>query len=216
MDKNSVTEALGKLKESKKKNFSQSVELIVNLKDIDLKKTENQIDFFAKLPNGSGKKQSVCAFVDVEMVQDAKAAVDEVIIPDDFSKFSKEKKLAKKLARKFDFFIAQANLMAQVATHFGRALGPKGKMPNPKAGAIFAPKANLRQLNDNLQKTIRITARAAPVIQCRVGTEIMEHALVAENIINLYEQIIHHLPNEEHNIKSALIKLTMSPPIKIK
>ncbi|MBI3034629.1 50S ribosomal protein L1 [Candidatus Woesearchaeota archaeon] len=216
MDKKIIVEALNKLKEHKKRSFSQSFDLIVNLKDIDLKKTENQVDFFAQTPNGTGKKVTVCALVDQELAEEAKKACDEVILIDDFQKYGKNKKIAKKLARKYDYFLAQGNLMGQVATNFGRALGPKGKMPNPKAGCIVNPKSNLNQLHETLQRTIRVSARTAPIIQCLLGKETMELEKVAENAASLYEQIIHHLPNEESNIKSAMVKLTMSPPIKIK
>ncbi|MBI2134123.1 50S ribosomal protein L1 [Candidatus Woesearchaeota archaeon] len=216
MEKKSIAETLEKLRQLKKRNFSQSYELIVNIKDLDLKKNENQVDFFARLPNGTGRPIKVCAFVDQIMLPDAKETCEEVILQEDFQKFGKEKKLAKNLARKYDFFIAQANMMAQVATFFGRALGPKGKMPNPKSGCIVMPKANLKTLRENLEKTIRVSARTAPVIQCIVGTENMDTEKVAENVINMYEQIIHHLPNEEANVKNAFLKLTMSPPLKIK
>ena len=216
MDKNAVLEALKKLNEGgRKRNFSQSIDLIVNLKDVDLKKTENHIDFFTQLPNGTGKKASICAFVAQELLEDAKKTCDEVILNDDFPKYGKEKKLARKLARKHNFFIAQANVMPQVATFFGRALGPKGKMPNPKAGCIVPPKADLKSLNEKLQKTVRVSAKTAPIIQCIAGTQSMEPEKVAENITSIYEQIIHHLPNEEANVKSALLKLTMSSPVKI-
>ncbi len=215
MDKGLVVEALGKLGVDKKRNFSQSYDLIVNLKDLDLKKNENQVDFFAQLPNGTGRPVGICAFVDTQMAEEARAVFDAVILADDFPKY-KDKKVSRKLARKFDFFVAQANLMPQVATFFGRTLGPKGKMPNPKAGAIIAPKANLRQLKENLQRTIRVSARTAPMVQCIVGTEKMGADKSAENLVNVYEQIVHHLPNEEANVKSVLVKLTMSSPVRLK
>ena len=216
IDKKIIVEALNKLKEQKKRNFSQSFDLIVNLKDMDLKKTENQVDFFAQIPHGNGKKVTVCALVDQELADESRKVCNETIVIEDFQKYGKNKKLAKKLARKYDYFIAQGNLMAQVATNFGRALGPKGKMPNPKAGCIVTPKSNLRQLHETLQRTVRVSARTVPIIQCLIGNETMEHEKVAENAASLYEQITHHLPNEELNIKSAMVKLTMSSPIKIK
>ncbi|MBI4439053.1 50S ribosomal protein L1 [Candidatus Woesearchaeota archaeon] len=215
MDKKSFLEALQKVK-GYKRNFSQSYELVINLKDIDLKKTDNQIDLFIQLPNGRGKKISVCAFVDPQLLDEAKAACDEVILQDNFSEYGKNKKAAKKLARKHDFFIAQSNIMPQVATFFGRALGPKGKMPNPKAGCIVPQKTNLRQLRENLQRTVRVSAKTAPILQCIVGIEGMDVEKVAENAVHVYEQVIHKLPNEEQNVKSLLVKLTMSPPVAVK
>ncbi len=217
MDKNTFLDALKKLKqEGRKREFSQTVDLIVSLKDMDLKKTENHVDFFAQLPNGTGRKASICAFTDQEMAGEAKKVCEEVILADDFQKYAKEKRLLKKLARKHDFFIAQANVMPQVATFFGRALGPKGKMPNPKAGCIIPPKADIKSLKEKLEKTIRVSAKTAPVVQCAVGTEQMDAEKVAENAANIYEQIIHHLPNEESNVKSVLLKLTMSAPVRLK
>ncbi|MBI2142592.1 50S ribosomal protein L1 [Candidatus Woesearchaeota archaeon] len=192
MDKNAFLEALKKLK------------------------TDNQIDFFAQLPNGTARKPSICAFADQEMAGEAKKVFEEVILAEDFQGYAKQKRIVKKLARKHGFFIAQANIMPQVATFFGRALGPKGKMPNPKAGCIVPPKADLKSLREKLERTIRVSAKTAPVVQCAVGTDSMDAEKVAENASSIYEQIIHHLPNEEENIKSVLLKLTMSSPVRIK
>lgn len=213
MDKTKVIEALKKAKESsKKRNFTQSFDLIVNLKDLDLKKPEHQADFFASLRYGTGKKAKICALVSPELEKEAREACDKVVLQEEFQSYAKDKKLVRKLAKDYDFFIAEAPLMPQIATFFGKVLGPKGKMPNPKAGCIVAPKTNLKPLYDKLQKTVRITAKTSPIIQCIVGKEDMPEEQTADNIITLYEQILHHLPNEEENIKSVLIKTTMGKP----
>lgn len=217
MNKDSFITALKEAKaNSKKRNFKQSVDLIINLKGLDLKKTEEQVDFFATIPHSLGKKQLVCAFVGPELYEEAKKNCDEAIIQDDFMNYAKDKKTAKILARKFDFFIAQANIMPQVATSFGRFLGPKGKMPNPKSGCIVSPKTNLKPLYDKLQKTLRITSKTQPIIQTYVGNESLGEEQIVENIAALYDQITHHLPEEEQNIKSVFIKLTMGKPIRVK
>ena len=137
MDQKSVLEALKKVRaESKKRNFNQSIDLIINLKDLDLKKPDQQVDFYAHVNKTTGKTKRICAFVGPEMKDDAKKVVETVITPDEFAKFS-PKKQAKKLANDHDYFIAQANIMANVATSFGKILGSRGKMPNPKAGTVF-------------------------------------------------------------------------------
>jgi large subunit ribosomal protein L1 len=215
MDKKSVLEALDKLKkESQKREFKQSFDLIIALKDLDFKKPEQQIEFFANLHHTTGKKTRVCALVGPELSDEAKKIFDLAIIQDDFQKY--DKKQARKLASKYDFFIAQANIMTKVAATFGRYLGVRGKMPNPKAGCVVPPKgANLPALYEKLQTTIKVSAKKVPLIQLRVGTENMPAEQVADNIILLYDQLIHHMPGERHNIKAIFLKLTMSKPVKL-
>jgi large subunit ribosomal protein L1 len=215
MDKKSVLEAIEKLKkDSQKREFKQSIDLIIALKDLDFKKPEQQVELFLSMPHTTGKKTRVCALVGPELFDEAKKVFDLVIVQDDFAKY--DKKLARKLASQFDYFIAQANIMTKVAQTFGRYLGVRGKMPNPKAGCVVPPKgANLIALNEKLQKTVKISAKKVPLIQLRAGTEEMPAEHVADNIMFIYDQLIHHLPAEKHNVKAAYLKLTMSKPVKL-
>lgn len=196
------------------RKFKQSVDLIINLKDLDLKKTENQIDFYVALHNDHGRKIKICAFVGPELREEAAKHCDTTVTVEDFDQF-KDKKKVKKLANGHDFFIAQANIMPQVATTFGRVLGPRGKMPNPKAGCVVPPKAALKPIVERLQKTIRVTAKKDPVIHLLVGKEDMQEDQVADNIQLLMTQIQTHLPAEANNIKNAMLKLSMGKPVKL-
>jgi|TARA_B100001971_G_C18164235_1_gene523216 large subunit ribosomal protein L1 len=216
MDKKQILQALKFAKElSQKRNFKQSVELIINLKGLNLKKPEHQVDLYVNLHKPRGKEVKLCALIGIELQATAKENCDNVILLDDFIKFAKDKKATKKLANEYDFFIAQANIMPKVASTFGRVLGPKGKMPNPKAGCVVPPKANLKSLKENLKNTVKVTAKVKPIIQCTIGKEDMDDADLAENIMTVYDQLVHHLPNEVHNIKSTYIKLTMGKSIKV-
>lgn len=216
MNKNKFLEALKKAKEgSKKRNFKQKVDLIVNLKDLNLKKPEQQVEFFLKLNYDKGRESKICALVGPELAAKAKSACDNVILADDFQKYAGDKKLSKKLCNDYDFFIAQANIMAKVAAAFGRILGPKGKMPNPKAGCVVTEKTDLNTLCANLKKTVKISAKTSLIIQLIIGNEEMKDEDIADNAYNVYEQLAHHLPNEKHNIKSMFVKLTMGKPIKV-
>ncbi|MEK6968744.1 MAG: 50S ribosomal protein L1 [Nanoarchaeota archaeon] len=217
MEKEAITQAIKQAKEtSPKRKFKQSFDLIINLKDLDLKKNEQQVDFFANMPAPTGKKKKICALVDSGMKEEATKVCDGVVSDDEFDKYAKDKKAAKKLAVEYDFFIAQANLMAKVAAAFGRALGPKGKMPNPKAGAVVPPKSQLQPIYEKLQKTVRVSAKTTPIIQLMVGTEDSKDDDIATNVTSLYTQIVQKLPQEENNIKSAYLKLTMGKPVKLR
>jgi len=201
-------------KNSQKRKFSQSFDLIVNLKDLNIKNPEHQLDFFVTLPFTTGKKRSVCALVGLELKESAKAC-DQTVLLDDFPGFEGDKKKIRHLSKKHAFFIAQATIMPQVAKVFGKSLGTKGKMPNPKAGCVVPPNANLTPLYEKLQKTLRITAKVQPVVKCRVGTEDMDDKEVLDNIMAIFNQIIHHLPNERNNIKNVYLKVTMGKPVKL-
>jgi len=216
MKKEDILKSLKELKEkSQKRNFTQTVDLVVNLKGLNLKKPEEQVDFFQNLHFSVGKKVKVCALVGPELIGQAKEICDFAISVDDFPKYAKDKKAIKKLAKEYDYFIAQANIMPKVAATFGRVLGPKGKMPNPKAGCVVPPNANLKVLYGRLQKLIKISAKITPTIQCVVGKEDSKEEEVVDNILVIYDGLIHHLPGGKNNIRNVLLKLTMSKPVKL-
>ena len=141
--------------------------------------------------------------------------MDTAVFINDFEKYIKDKKVTKALANDHTYFVAQANIMPKVAQTFGKVLGTRGKMPNPTAGCVVPPKAALKPLYEQLQKTLRLKAKAQPVVKCSVGSEDQNEEEVIDNIMTAYTTVLHKLPNESHNIKSVLLKLTMSKPIRI-
>jgi len=216
MDKNKLQNALKKVKESaNKRNFKQSYDLVVSLQNLNLKKPDQHVDKYASLHYGTGKKKKICAFVGPELKDEASKVCDLVIIQDDFQKYS-DKKKAKDLAKEYDYFIAQANIMAKVATSFGKILGTRGKMPNPKAGCVVHPKANLKPLYDKLQKTVRVMVKTQPQFQCIIGNEDSKDEELLDNAETILKQLKNALPNHEANIKAVYLKLSMSKPVKVK
>ncbi|HEY9703469.1 MAG TPA: 50S ribosomal protein L1 [Allocoleopsis sp.] len=216
MNKNEAIEVIKNLrKDSEKKNFMQMVDLVINLQDLDFKKPEHQIDFYITLPHSSGKKKKIAALVDVDLFDEAKNVCDTTIPLYQFEDFSKDKKKIKKLAKQNDFFIAQSTIMTKIAATFGRVLGPKNKMPNPKAGCVVLPKTNLKPLYDKLQKTVRVLARNRPLVQISIGNEGMTDEQLADNLYTVYDQLIHHLPKERNNLKNMFIKTTMGTAKKV-
>lgn len=197
---------------SPKRNFKQAYDLCINLKDLNLKKPDQQVSNWAILRYGKGKKVKTCAFIGPELAGTAKENCDTVVMHADFAKYAADKKLIKKLAKTHDFFIAQANIMPDVAKTFGRILGSRGKMPNPKIGCVVPPNANLKPLVEKLQKTVALIAKTQLSIKCLIGTEEMKDDEVIDNIMTVYNNLIHNLPAEERNIKNIQLKFTMGPP----
>jgi large subunit ribosomal protein L1 len=216
LDKNDFTKALQKLKEtSPKRKFAQAVDLILNLKELDLKKPEEQLDIWVQLPNGRGKPMKFCALVGPELKEQAKANCDTVILHDEFKQYEGKKKEIKKLARKHDLFIAQATIMPDVARYFGRVLGPRGKMPNPKAGCVVPPNANLKALTERLKNVIHVVAKIQLSAKCAIGKEDFDEAKLLENALTVYNSARQALPQEDNNIKSVLLKYSMGAPVKV-
>lgn len=213
MDKKKIIKALSQARESaKKRNFAQSVELIVNFKGLDLKKPDHQMDFFMQIKH-PWKEKKVCGIIGPELAESGKA-LTKVVISDELADF-KDKRDIKRLAREFDFFVAQANLMPKIAQTFGRYFGPVNKMPNPKAGCVVPPNANLAQVQERLNKTIRILVKTIPLYMIGVGKDTSSDEDMADDILSIYSQIEHHLPAERQNIKSVYIKLTMGKPVRL-
>jgi large subunit ribosomal protein L1 len=215
MDKPSVLKAIKQAREnSKKRNFNQSFDVIITVKDLDLKKTENQKDLFVAMHAAPTKKLKICALVSSESIESSQEC-DKVISQDHFPEYERDEKKVKKLADEYDFFIAQANIMPLVAKTFGKILGRAGRMPNPKAGCVVPPKTNLKPLCDRLQKTVELKMRTAPMIQCKVGLEDMKDEDIAENVMVIFNAFLHALPNEQNNINSVMLKTTMGKPVKL-
>lgn len=213
MDKAQIIKALESIKEEKKRNFLQSYDLIITLKDIDIK--TKPVDAFVVMPHSRGKKIKVCGLVGQELADKAQKICDFVIREKDFPMYKEDKKKVKKLAQDYDFFIAQANLMAQIAAVFGRGFGPRGKMPNPKAGAVIPANADVDVLIKRLQNTVAVKAKTMAAIQCTIGSEDMNFEPVAENILAVYNQLLKLLPSEEQNIRTVYVKKSMSAVVKV-
>lgn len=214
MEQKNILKVLLELKSQKTRKFSQSYDLIINLKNIDLKKPDQQLELFVNLNHGVGKKRKVGAFVAQELLTQAQQVCSKAVYVDDFVNYQ-DKKSIKKLAKDIDFFIAQATIMPKVALQFGKVLGPRTKMPNPKLGCVVPPQANLKLLVDKLQKMIVIKVKTQPVVQVMVGTEAMTDAEVADNVMTVYTNVVSHLPSEKNNIKSVFLKTTMGKPSRL-
>src|SRR3989339_1074023 len=105
MDKTKILESIKKARDaSSKKKFNQTFDLVINLKDLNLKNPQQKLDLFVVLPNGTGKKRKLCALVDNALYTDANKTFDRVILKEDFPNVTPKE--AKKIASEYDFFIA--------------------------------------------------------------------------------------------------------------
>jgi len=200
-----IVELIKKLrKNSKKRNFVQTFDLIINLKDFDIKKPENRIDDFVVLPSGRGKKAKIVVFSDTKSDIGCK-----VLATEDIETIARDKKAVKKFANETDFFLAEPKMMPIIGKFLGQVLGPRGKMPKPVAGDV-------KELVKKLEDSVRIVVRKNPIIQTIVGIESMKDEDIAKNVKAVIDFVEKKLPKGKQNIKSIYLKLTMSKPVRIR
>ncbi len=204
-----LTEVIKKVKsETKQRKFTQAVELIINFKDIDVKKgfALNEI---VQLPKTSSPA-TVCVMATGDMSQKAKQAnADAVIGTDELEKFATNKRESRKFINKYDFFLADTKVMPLVGKTLGQFLGPRGKMPTPVP--FDAP---IGSFLERFRSSIKVRTRASLSIACKIGNESMEDTDLAINAHAVISAIEKKLPNGEKNIKKIMIKTTMGKPVK--
>jgi len=200
-----LKEALAEIrKNTEKRKFDQSVDLIVNFKGIDPKR--DNVNVIANLPNKI-KEKKICGFFT------SKSKLVDKITEPEFIRY-KDKAALKKLVKKYDFFIAVAPLMPKVATAFGKVLGPAGKMPSPQLGILMKEDdAQVQALLDRISSSVKLRAKEAS-LKLSVGKESMDDEKIVENVKSVYGAILNALPNKVDNVKNIMVKLSMGKPVK--
>jgi len=216
MENTKILEALKKARESKKRNFSQSIDFSILLKEFDLKNPENKVDEFLALPVQNGKKVRICGLVDKDLVTQSHEVFDATVSKPEFPEWMNRKKEIRKLARDCDYFVAQATIMTDIASVFGKILGPKGKMPSPKAGCIVPPKIDLKIIRHKLDNTVHIQTKKQPVVSVMVGKESLSDEEIVKNINAVYALVVSKLPRGEQQIKKTYVKTSMGEPVYFK
>jgi large subunit ribosomal protein L1 len=213
LDKKAILDAVKEAKEkSGQKKFNQTVDLILNIVEIDMKSPEGKIQEVVELPHATGKPNKVCVIASGELALKARRAnADSVIERADLEGLAGKKKELRKLAEEYDIFISEAPLMPLVGRILGPVLGPRGKMPVP-----VAPNADIASLIAKHRKTIIVRMRNQPIIQCSVGTENMNEEELFDNIQAVLRVLEGKLKRGFKNIKLAYIKTSMGTPVKIK
>lgn len=207
-----IEEAVKKvLEESKPRNFTQSIDVVITINDLDINKPENRLDEEVLLPNGRGKDVKIAFIAEGELAYQAEqAGADLVINKERLEELGKNRPEAKKLANSYDFFVAQTDLMPLVGRFLGPVLGPRKKMPKP-----IPASANPETVLGRLRSTIKIRVKDQPIIQSIVGSEDMTEAQVAENIDAIMDVLDRNLENGSKQIKAMYLKTTMGPVTRV-
>lgn len=208
-EKRSVDAVKKALEAAKPRGFRESVEVAINLRDVDLSVPKNRIDEEFSLPRGRGRPVKVCVFASGELALKAKAVADLVIQPQEIEEYAGNKAKARLLAQDFDFFVAEAPLMPTIGKRLGIVLGPRGKMPRP-----VPPTADPTALINAMRSSVRVRSKDRRTFHAAIGTRDMTPEDLAENLDFLMRRVVGKLERGRINIYSAYVKTTMGPAVR--
>ncbi len=201
-------EALALVCQTSKAKFDETIELHIRL-GVDSRHADQQVRGAVVLPNGTGKTVRTLVFAKGDKADAARAAgADYVGDLDMVEKITKENWFD------FDVVIASPDMMGVVG-RLGKILGPKGLMPNPKAGTVTPDVA--RAVTEAKAGKIEYRLDKTNIIHCPIGKASFGPEKLAENFNTLVSAVIKAKPAAAKGqyIKSCVIASTMGPGIKI-
>ena len=208
-EKHSIDTVKKALEVAKPRTFKETVEVALNLREVDLSVPKNRIDEEVLLPKGRGKQVKICVFASGELAMKVRPVADLVIQPQEIEEYAGNKRKAHILARNFDFFVAEAPLMPVIGKRLGIVLGPRGKMPRP-----VPPTADPSNMIKNMRNTVRVRSKDRRTVHAAIGTRDMPPEDIAENLDALVRRVMGRLERGRDNIQSAYVKTTMGPAVK--
>jgi large subunit ribosomal protein L1 len=195
------------IEKAPERKFSESVDVTINLKNIDMAQPKNRIDETILLPNGTGRKVGIAVLGKGDITTQAReAGVDLIIGPDEIERLGGEPREARQVAEKYRFFLAETSVMPQVGRYLGPRLGPRGRMPMPIPGGT-----DIRPIVERLRNSVKVRTKDKKTFHVKVGTTQMPPEQIAENIDAVLKKIEGALEQGPMNIRSVFVKTTMGP-----
>lgn len=201
-------EALGMVINTAKAKFDETVEIHVKL-GVDSRHADQQVRGAIVLPNGTGKNVRVLVFAKGDKAQAAIDAGAEFVGAEDMVQ-----RIQKENFFDYDVVIASPDMMGLVG-RLGRVLGPKGLMPNPKAGTVTMDVA--KAVQDAKAGKIEYRLDKTNIIHCPIGKVSFGVEKLAENFNTLMGAVIKAKPAAAKGqyIRSCVVASTMGPGVKV-
>jgi len=206
-----IEEAVSRaLDESPPRNFRETVDLAINLRDLDLNDPSNRVDESVVLPEGTGQETSIVVFADGETGVRAGEVADDVLDGDDLADLGDDEDEAKDLAEDTDFFLAEENMMQDIGRYLGTILGPRGKMPDP-----LGPDDDVVEAVERLKNSVQLRSGERRTFHTRVGAENMSAEEIADNIDVITRRLHANLEKGPLNVDTMYVKTTMGPAVEV-
>jgi large subunit ribosomal protein L1 len=207
----SIQDAVSRaLSDSPERNFRETVDLAINLRDLDLADPNNRVDESIVLPSGTGQDTQIVVFAEGETALRAEDAADQVLDSDDLEDLGDDDNAAKDLADETEFFIAEADMMQDIGRYLGTVLGPRGKMPTP-----LQPDDDVVETVNRMKNTVQVRSGERRTFHTRVGSEDMDAEGIADNIDVILRRLFTDLEKGPQNIDSVYVKTTMGPAVEV-
>jgi large subunit ribosomal protein L1 len=204
---NAVTRAL---EDAPPRNFRETVDLAINLRDIDLNDPSNRIDEDVVLPSGTGQETKIVVFASGETALRAEDVAEEVLDGDDLADLGDDDSRAKDLADETDFFLAEEALMQDIGRYLGTVLGPRGKMPDP-----ISPDDDVVEMVERLKNSVTVRSGDRRTFHTRVGAEDMSAEEIGDNIDVILRRLHAGLEKGPMNVDTIYVKTTMGPAVEV-
>ena len=198
------------LDEAPPRNFRETVDLAVNLRDLDLNDPSKRVDESVVLPAGTGQETQIVVFASGETALRAEEAADQVLDGDDLEELGDDTDAAKDLADETDFFVAEASMMQDIGRFLGTVLGPRGKMPTP-----LQPDDDVVETVNRMKNTVQLRSRDRRTFHTRVGAQDMDPDEIADNVDVIVRRLEANLEKGPLNIDSMYVKTTMGPSVEV-
>jgi len=199
----SIQDAVNLLKEISSVKFDESVEVAINL-GVDARKSDQQVRGSTVLPKGTGKKIRVAVFAEGENANTAKAAGADTVGFEDLAEAMQKGDI------NYGVVIATPDAMPIVGK-LGKALGPRGLMPNPKDGTVTK---DIEQAVRNAKSgQVRYKTDKNGIIHCVIGKVSFDSDSLIENLHTLLADLIKVKPNSAKGtyLKKLSLSTTMGP-----
>ena len=200
-------EAIQLVKETATAKFDETIEAHARL-GIDPKYTDQQLRTTVALPNGTGQSIRIAVVARGEKVAEAKSAGAELAGDDELVDIIQKGEI------NFDLLIATPDMMPKVAK-LGRVLGPRGLMPNPKAGTITTDLVNA--IKESQAGKLEFRADRAGIVHVRFGKASFSKEFLLENLKTLQETIDRNKPSgaKGRYWRSLYLSSTMGPSVEV-
>jgi large subunit ribosomal protein L10Ae len=199
----------GEDKKGKKRNFTETVEIQIALKNYDPVRDKRFAGTF-KLPTVPRPNLKCCVLGNAAHCEQAdRIGVDHMSV-EDLKKLNKNKKLVKKLAKRYDFFMASDNMIKQIPRLLGPGLTKAGKFPTLLAGSD-----DMQEKIDEVKATIKFQMKKVMCLNVAVGNVTQTNKEITVNTQLAANFLASLLKKQWQNIGQIYIKSTMGPAIQI-
>lgn len=193
-----------------KRNFNQSAELTLVLKDIDVKKGFN-LNEVVVLPHRPSRQPTICVIASGDMATRSRnAGVERVMDPQELDRLGTNKREARKVVRAHDFFLSDTGQMATIGRSLGQFLGPKGKMPTPLPYG-----APVEAIAGRFRGSVKVRSKNQLNVSTKIGDEKLSDDQLVENASAVIAAVEKKLPQGDKNIRNAMVKFTMGRTAKL-